>query len=117
MPEEVEDVFESQILTNALFTDDWNELILSRSVELIYDALELMHTGQPTPAHLAVADTPARLRASNRGRSGKLQVPYLQEHLGDRTASDSGLERDRRPVARAVDCVAVPFVGDGAERV
>src|SRR3546814_801245 len=44
-------------------------------------------------------------------------VPSLQEDLGDRTTGDAGLEGDRWPVARAVDCVAVPFVGDGAERV
>src|SRR3546814_18394183 len=41
----------------------------------------------------------------------------LQEDLGDRTTGDDGIEGDRWPVARAVACVRVQFVGDGAERV
>lgn len=44
-------------------------------------------------------------------------VLSLQEYLGDRTAGDSGLEGDRWPIARTVDRVTVPLVGDSAERV
>lgn len=40
-------ILQSQVLPDALFTDNWHEFITDRSAELILDAEDLMNTGLP----------------------------------------------------------------------